>query len=355
MNPDSALLSAPAQGSQRIAWVDYAKGICIFMVLMLHAAHEIGHVLGDRGWIATVVEYCRPFRMPDFFLISGLFLANVIDRPARLYYDRKFVHYMYFYVLWAGGYFLLFGIKTALDQNNGDWSSVPPAYLLTFIQPGGPLWFVHSLAIYFVIVRLTRAIPWWLILGATAFLQTCNIETGWQVIDEFCRRFVFFYSGYLFARHIFRISDWALTHRGLTLAYIAVWAVANGYVVFSGWSTLPVVGLVLGYAGAGAIILAATLLSTIRWTDSLRYIGANSIVLYLADYLIQRVALKLGFASVPLDPGSLALLLTFVSVIGTLSLYWCGRLVGITFPFERPEWAKLRTTTAVSSGSAASR
>lgn len=33
-------------------------------------------------------------------MISGLFLANVIDRPWRQYADRKVVHFAYFYLLW---------------------------------------------------------------------------------------------------------------------------------------------------------------------------------------------------------------------------------------------------------------
>ena len=49
----------------------------------------------------AVVEFAKPFRMPDFFLISGLFLARVIDRDWRTYIDRKVVHFAYFYVLWV--------------------------------------------------------------------------------------------------------------------------------------------------------------------------------------------------------------------------------------------------------------
>ena len=48
-----------------------------------------------------LVAFAKPFRMPDFFLISGLFLARVIDRDWRTYLDRKVVHFAYFYVLWV--------------------------------------------------------------------------------------------------------------------------------------------------------------------------------------------------------------------------------------------------------------
>ena len=37
--------------------------------------------------------------MPDFFLISGLFLSRAIDRDWHDYLDRKVWHFAYFYVL----------------------------------------------------------------------------------------------------------------------------------------------------------------------------------------------------------------------------------------------------------------
>ena len=34
-----------------------------------------------------------------------------------------------------------------------------------------------------------------------------HVATGWTVIDEFCARFVYFYSGYLFASYVFALAD----------------------------------------------------------------------------------------------------------------------------------------------------
>jgi uncharacterized membrane protein YcfT len=48
---------------------------------------------GREGWMHAAVAFARPFRMPDFFLISGLFLARVIDRARRDYLDRKVLHF----------------------------------------------------------------------------------------------------------------------------------------------------------------------------------------------------------------------------------------------------------------------
>lgn len=47
-----------------------------------------------------VVEFAKPFRIPDFFLLSGLFVGRVVDRDWRLFSDRRIVHFAYFYLLW---------------------------------------------------------------------------------------------------------------------------------------------------------------------------------------------------------------------------------------------------------------
>src|SRR5882672_9967259 len=84
----------------RVGWVDYAKGICIVMVVMMHSTLGMELAVNREGFMHSVVEFARPFRMPDFFLISGLFLGRVIDRDWRDYIDKKVVHFAYFYVLW---------------------------------------------------------------------------------------------------------------------------------------------------------------------------------------------------------------------------------------------------------------
>jgi uncharacterized membrane protein YcfT len=87
--------------SPRVDWVDFAKGICIVMVVMMHSVLGVELAAHATGFMHVLVAFAKPFRMPDFFLISGLFLAKVIDRDWRTYLDRKVVHFAYFYVLWV--------------------------------------------------------------------------------------------------------------------------------------------------------------------------------------------------------------------------------------------------------------
>src|SRR5215207_11040109 len=93
-------LSIDVQGRDdpaRIAWVDYAKGLCIIMVVMMHSTLGVEAAVGQTSWLNAAILFAQPFRMPDFFLISGLFLARVIDRDWRTYLDSKLFHFLYFY------------------------------------------------------------------------------------------------------------------------------------------------------------------------------------------------------------------------------------------------------------------
>src|SRR3954449_12517789 len=83
----------------RVDWVDYAKGFCIIMVVMMHSTLGVEAAAGQTSWMHAFVAFAKPFRMPDFFMISGLFLARVIARDWRSYIDRRVVPFFFFYVL----------------------------------------------------------------------------------------------------------------------------------------------------------------------------------------------------------------------------------------------------------------
>src|SRR3982751_5913023 len=140
----------------RVVWVDYAKGICIVMVVMMHSVLGVEAAAGQTGFMHLLVAFAKPFRMPDFFLISGLFLSVVIDRDWRTYLDRKVVHFAYFYVLWVT---IQFGFKASSFAHETSWGHTGYLYLESFIEPFGTLWFIYLLPIFFVVTKLSLRIP----------------------------------------------------------------------------------------------------------------------------------------------------------------------------------------------------
>ena len=323
----------------RVAWVDYAKGFCIVMVVMMHSTLGVEEAAGAGSFMGAVVAFAKPFRMPDFFLISGLFLARVIDRKWHDYLDRKVVHFAYFYALWVT---IQFAFKAPQFAHEQGWAGVAEAYALSFVQPFGTLWFIYLLPIFFVVTKATRTVPQALIWLIAALLQVAHVETGAMVIDEFCSRFVYFYSGYVLAPYVFDLAARVVENRREATLLLLAWAVFEGMMVYEGVSALPVVGLFLGFLGAAAVVTVSTLLSTSGWARPLRHAGQNSIVVYLAFFLpmaATRTAL-LKFAP-GLDLGIVALIVTLVAAITPLLFYAAVRDTRARFLFKRPAWAKL--------------
>ena len=325
--------------SGRIDWVDYAKGFCIIFVVMMHSTLGVEKAAGAESWMHAVIEFAAPFRMPDFFLISGLFLARVIDRDWRDYLDRKLVHFAYFYVLWL---VIQFAFKMPGFIAEFGWDGAVGQFLLAFVNPFGTMWFIYVLPIFFVTAKLLRNTPIWLVIAVAAVLQMAPVETGWTVIDQFAERFVFFYIGYVAAGPIFRFADWIKANDANAVTILLIWAMINGGLVFNGYAGLPGISLVLGLFGAVAVVTVSALLSKFDLMAPLRYCGRNSIAIYLAFFLPMAAArvmlLKLGIVD---DIGTVAVIVTAAGVAGPLVLHALVKGTPLRWLFERPDWARL--------------
>jgi uncharacterized membrane protein YcfT len=328
--------------NERVAWVDYGKGICIFLVVMLHSTYGVQNEVGSTGYLEYVVAFARPFRMPDFFLLSGLFLSVVIARPWRDYLDRKVVHFAYFYVLWLTIQFAFKGpmIVAETGRSNIAWS-----YVWSFIQPFGTLWFIYMLPVFFVLTKvLVQArVPVVVVWCVAAGLEMAHIETGWDVVDEFCMRFVYFYSGYIFAPIVFRFAAWVGANPLRALVGLVAWAVAEAMLVLPRWDTLAGISLVMGYAGALAVVSTAALMQKVRWFGFIRYWGRNSLAIYLGFFLPMVLARSfiIGHPFLVPDVGTACLAVTVCGVVGAILMFWTARLLRIRFLYERPRWARL--------------
>jgi uncharacterized membrane protein YcfT len=324
--------SAPAGG--RVGWVDYAKGFCIVMVVMMHSTLGVEAEAGRQGFMHYVVAFATPFRMPDFFLISGLFLARVVDRDWRTYLDRKVVHFVYFYLLWTA---IQFAVKAPHFAGEVGWLGVLKLYAESFVEPLGILWFIYLLPIFFVVTKATRGVPPAVIWLIAAALEIAPIATGWTVIDEFAARFVYFYTGYLFAPRIFALAALVQARPALAGLGLAGWAVLDGVAVFTGYSQLPFVSLALGLIGAGAVVSFAALLAKAALFDPLRFCGRNSIVIYLAFFLPMAATRTLLLnTGVIADIGVVSMIVTAAGVLGAVAMWWAARGTRLDFLFVRP-------------------
>jgi len=338
--------------STRTAWIDIAKGLSIILVVMMYSAYNTGEYTGETGFLHYVIGFATPFRMPEFFLISGLFLSRVIDRPWRRYADRRGVHYFYFYALWA---FIMIALKVGLFAR----APVQMAQDLAtaVVEPYGVLWFIYMLGVFGLVAKLIRQanVPHWIVLPVAALLQMAQIQSPSYVATQFAAYFVFFYAGYVFAPLVFRVADWAIANKGQGAAALVAWALVNGVLVFSpgfqvlpshtemGYAAFPPLHLALAVAGALAICVFSALVAGARSAEWLRWLGEHSLVVYLA-FTIPMSLFRAAMLRADLitDTGLLSTAVLVVATASPAVLYWIVKRTGFgTFLFERPAWAHI--------------
>ena len=340
---------------RRYDWVDAAKGLSIILVVMMYAAYNVGEHTGGVGVLHYVIGFATPFRMPEFFLISGLFLSRVIERDWKRYADRRVVHYLYFYAVWVTiDYVLKVGIA------GHDIPGMLSGIALAVVEPYGVLWFIYMLAVFSLAAKLAwqMKLPHWLVLALAAVLQMAQIQSPSYVVVQFCAYFVFFYLGYAGSRYVFRIVDAASRRPALAWGGLALWALVEAFLVFwpdgrpapmemhMGLAAFPPLHLALAILGAIALCTLGYLLMQLPYTDWLRWLGEHSLVVYLAFTLpmsaVRIVAMKSGILT---GPSELGIAVLVMAVGAPVVLYLLVKRFGIgEFLFERPAWAHIPGT-----------
>lgn len=332
--------------SNRYLWVDYAKGICILAVVCLYVNSNAIHYYGSSGLLQYFVDFAKPFRMPDFFLLSGLFLARAIDKPLVHYLDRKVFHYLYFFFLWT----LISWVIRILtgELNEGPIDLIKSLISMTIIWPFHQLWFILMLPLYFFATRMTRAVPAWvmfpLLCGLHLLQSFPQFQSQFPIINDFNERFVFFYAGYIFAPYIFKMAEMVKQNMLVAIGGILIWFVLNSYLVFGGYSKIGVMTLILGFAGSAAVIaIAVCLMQMQRLFKWLAYLGAHSIAIYLPfDWILIGLSALMVPMLGAIELNLYAAIMLLLTVAGSLLLYWATRSMPVLSAlFVRPKWIKL--------------
>lgn len=333
-----ATIATPSVSKSRIDWVDAVKGLTIILVVMEHTTFGVQNAIGHLPVLfGAIAEYAKPFRMPLFFLVAGLFAWKALHGDLRKFVDGKIVHFAYFYVLWS---VIQIGIKIAIPHD-GPWQVTYVDLLMIPIQPFAVLWFIYSLAMFFVAMRLFRSARPGFVLFFAAALYFLRLDTGWMLIDEFAWRFIWFALGIYGAQYIFDIADWARAYpaRGIALSTALLASIAT--VVFSHLVDIRALEFLMGVAGAGASIMLVAMLAARGWAKLLAYVGQHSLYIFLSFFLpmaaTRMVMVRLGF-----ENGDFITLVSMsVAVILPIIAYRLLEKTPLNFFYIRPDAFRL--------------
>lgn len=337
--------------SERLLWADVARGWSILLVVLMHSTLGVGDDLNATGWTHAIVAFAKPFRMPDFFLVAGLFAGAAANLPWRRFLDRRVLHFTYLYLLWAAVIIVIKGVA-----GHASLSEIARVEVTSLYEPYSSLWFIYVLPVMFLIVRWTRNVSPALVLVAAIdlhILASTHADgglyalsadlTGSFAVDSLSLFTVFFLIGHQFRARIIAFADWCQANITVAMLLLAVWAVGNYATVASGWAERPGAIFVVGLAGGLAIVAISALTAVSAIGSLIAALGQRSLAVYLAFAIpmaaTRLVLIKLGFVE---NVGWLSIVTTGAALGGSLLLAVFVRGTALRFLFERPQWLRMQ-------------
>jgi uncharacterized membrane protein YcfT len=280
----------------RIAWIDFARGIGISLVVIGHVLRGLiaASILPRSNAVVFVDSWIYSFHMPLFFLLSGIFGPRNIDRPTPAFLDRELRSIAYPYFVWS---IAQTGIQLALARYTNYTTELQDLLRIPWL-PVMQFWFFYALFVIFLLVHGLRLI-------GRSYLQILSISVALEVA-----------SGFVW------LGPWSVVHDAVHNApYFALGAAAGPTILAIGRRLLPrraALGALLGFASLAGLIsdcvggsrIVAPALALIGIASSLalavglarepilsglRRLGVHSLPIYVAHTLASagvRIALR---------------------------------------------------------------
>lgn len=321
----------------RLEWVDIARGIGIFLVVVGHALRGLAASgIGPPTPAKQVADdWIYAFHMPLFFVLSGLFLGRAAARPWGRFLRDRLATIAYPYFLWS---YISLAMKLAV-ASRVNVAPDPLAFVTITYQPIEQFWFLYSLlllSLVFGSLLKLRLPAWGLLVLAMALHPGVPFwgRSGWLPLDSARTFGVAFASGAMLGStslpgRIGRLA-WplglAVGAAGLTVPTVAV---------AFGRQDQPWGALIAGLAGsAGVIGLSVLAARSRRLRGLLESWGRLSLEIYVAHTIFSaavRIALTtlLGVTdwSVHMCVGVLA------GLYGPIALAMAARRFGVWWLF----------------------
>lgn len=313
--------------SPRQNWIDYGKGLSIFLVYLNHAEVYIG---GESRWSFLFAA----FRMPFFFFLSGYLYTSCMQRfDARRKLKQIFRSILIPYLIFTT---LLLSAKAFAYG----WS---PEYVVRQILLGWASWFVIALGVaqllYIPILHyFKRSVPLFL-------LSVLLLAAGYTVVQVYPRQLPYCLNSALIAAFFLGLGIQFRMHEHVLLPYLdktAWWKIGLPYFIIIAIDhyTLGTYGTIGGnsygnfplyllYAVTGIGIMTG-LCRQVAMGHAIRYIGRHSLVFYYLNGSFLLLVSKL-FHHCGADTGNYAVVL-IGSLIGCLLTFPAVWFIDRHFP-----------------------
>jgi uncharacterized membrane protein YcfT len=264
-------------------WVDVAKGIAIILVVLFHAIIFTDDVGLAWHW-RKFTDLLDTFRMPLFFFTAGVFAAKVIRLPFPVLFRRRIASLLWIYVFWSFIWTVAFKYITWVrpDADRNGWYS----FLTIPFWPNANTWFVYALALFFVYTWLVRswAVHWQFVLPMILNLAFGSglVSSGNGAIDKSAMYLLFFVAAVHFGPVVRLLT--VRTKLSVVVLISVAYVAAVVAIRLSDTANLPGTRLIASVLAVATGTGLAVVISRLRASGWLRYLGRNTLPVYVLHF-----------------------------------------------------------------------
>lgn len=335
---ESSKISSSSE-RQRVQWVDYVKGIGIFLVVLGHAIRGIvgSSVLEPTALVQFVDRWIYAFHMPLFFLVSGLFVQRSLRKPFNAFIVDKLQVLVYPYFLWSILQTIIQLATYGNLKNSASWASV----LKIIYEPIMQFWFIYTLFIILILYGVAHrfGISCNYLLGLATLLYAASLADinfgSWGMLYLVRRNMIYFSIGAVLgsSRVLVRLRE-ANTlvllaialggYLGITLIVAQPSLAENPYII-------PEIALV----GIAASIALSMLMERWNTVHFFELWGLLSLQIYVA-HTIASASVRIGLQKVLgiSEPLTHLILGTAIGIYAPIALNQICQQVGFKYMFS---------------------
>jgi fucose 4-O-acetylase-like acetyltransferase len=291
----------------RLSWIDYNRGISIILICYFHLSYLLFryyNINADSYWILKYFNiFFYGFRMPLFFLISGLLVeSSLIKKGFSGYVKNRFNTIFFPLLVWGV-------IKITLQITLGHISpkdARPILYFDLLVDPRqiSPFWYLHALfcvsALYALMKAKVKLSPVYnVVFGLLLYLVSAYVTAkGLQVgfAKDVFKYYAFFAFGDLLSGNMLSQEAKNFFYSGKRfLLFLAPFLVVQTIItminlshhnLFHVENKIPLLYLVQGILGCAFCIAFSFLLQKWNAVPVLKKIGFHSLYIYCMHYIV---------------------------------------------------------------------
>ncbi len=290
--------SSQILSKKRIAWADYARGIAIILVVNKHLMMGLeGAGITLNPWIVAFNDVFFNFRMPVFFILSGIFIGkSIIKHSVYHLVLNRLNTIMYPYLIWS---FIQITLQIFLSKYTNA-KKTPHDYFYILFKPHmiEQFWYLYALflvTVFYVLIRvyLRPGIPLQLGLGivfyyVASFLKpdVSQFKVDDSLLHDVLYFYIFFAIGDAISSFVLERENFLKMARLSNLAIIIV-----PFILTQAWwlthrnPFILIFGLIV-LLGCLFLYLVSFLLDRYDLFRWLRVIGNYSLYIYIMHILI---------------------------------------------------------------------